>query len=303
MKYKKLSIIGHIVRDIMDNITDSSLGEPIQTGKFRRHPVEPPWKCPKDYFYEKIKLANCVIEKLLPEEGSNGKVILQLHGGGYIGPMKNTYRRFALKYSQISGGSEVVTPDYRVAPKYPFPAAFEDAIASYNWILNEKNFKPKDIIVVGDSAGGGLALALGLYLKDNNLPLPAAFITMSPWTDLTNSGSSHKDNFELDPLFGKTKNNMLYNSSYIGGNNPFNYYISPVFGDFSGFPPMLMQVGTYEVLLSDTLSIAEKAKDLNVEIKLSVYEGMFHVFQMGGDLIPESKVAWEEVETFINNIL
>ena len=143
---------------------------------------------------------------------------------------------------------------------------------------------------------------VGLYLKDNNMPYPAAFITMSPWTDLTNSGTSYKDNFEIDPLFGKSTNSMLYNSSYIGDNDPKNYYISPMFGDFEGFPPMLMQVGTHEVLLSDTLTVAEKAKKSNVDVKVTVYEGMFHVFQMVGDLIPEGKAAWDEVEEFINSI-
>lgn len=302
MKEKNTSILGHLVRDIMDNITDSSLGEPIQTGKFRKHPIEPPWKCPKGYLYKKIELDNFVMEDLNRKKIANGKVILQLHGGGYIGPMKNVYRRFALKYCQISKGAEVLTIDYRVAPEHPFPAAFHDAIASYKWLLHEKKYESKDIIVAGDSAGGGLALALGIYLRNNELPLPAAFITMSPWTDLTHSGASYIDNYEIDPLFGKSTNNMLYDSPYIAHNDPKNPYISPMFGSFQGFPPMLMQVGNYEVLLSDTLTVADKAKKDNVDIKLSVYDGMFHVFQMCGDLIPESKAAWDEIQQFINEI-
>jgi len=119
---------------------------------------------------------------------------------------------------------------------------------------------------------------------------------------LTHSGTSYIENYEIDPLFGKTTNNMLYDSAYVGDNNPHNPYISPVYGDFTGFPPMLMQVGTHEVLLSDTLTVAERARNQKVKVKLSVYEGMFHVFQMAGDLIPESKAAWKEVGTFINKI-
>nr|MDU1414066.1 alpha/beta hydrolase [Clostridium sp.] len=302
MRDRRTSLVGHILREMMDNITDTSLGEPIQTGKYRKHPVEPPWKCPKGYEYNKIEINNFVMEDLFPQEGLNGKAILQLHGGGYIGPMKNVYRRFALKYCDYAKGAEVLTIDYRVAPEFPFPAALDDAIAAYEWLLKEKKYDSNNIIIAGDSAGGGLALALGLYLKDNNMPYPAAFITMSPWTDLTNSGTSYKDNFEIDPLFGKSTNSMLYNSSYIGDNDPKNYYISPMFGDFEGFPPMLMQVGTHEVLLSDTLTVAEKAKKSNVDVKVTVYEGMFHVFQMVGDLIPEGKAAWDEVEEFINRI-
>lgn len=302
MKEKKTSIRGNLVRELIANITDTSLGEPIQTGKFRKHPVEPQWKCPSGYLYEKMKIDDFIMEYLKPEEKSSGKVILQLHGGGYIGPMKNLYRRFAINYSELSKGAEVLTIDYRVAPEDPFPAALEDAVAAYRWLIEEKNYESKDIMVVGDSAGGGLALALCLYLRDNMISLPAGIVTMSPWNDLTNSGTSYIENYEIDPLFGKTTNNMLYDSTYIGENDPHNPYISPIYGDFTGFPPMLMQVGTHEVLLSDTLIVAEKAKKQNVKVKLSVYEGMFHVFQMSGDLIPESKAAWREVGTFINRI-
>lgn len=302
MKDKKTSIRGNLIRELIANITDTSLGEPIQTGKFRKHPIEPPWKCPSGYLYDKIEFENLVMEYLKPEEKSSGKVILQLHGGGYIGPMKNVYRRFAVNYSELCKGVDVLTIDYRVAPEEPFPAALEDAVTAYEWLVEEKNYESKNIIVVGDSAGGGLALALCLYLKDNRISLPAGIVVMSPWNDLTNSGTSYIENYEIDPLFGKTTNNMLYGSAYIGENDPHNPYISPIYGDFTEFPPMLMQVGTHEVLLSDTLTVAEKAKKQKVKVKLSIYEGMFHVFQMAGDLIPESKAAWKEVGSFINRI-
>jgi monoterpene epsilon-lactone hydrolase len=302
MKDKKTSIRGNLIRELIANITDTSLGEPIQTGKFRKHPVEPLWKCPSGYLYEKIEFENLVMEYLKPEEKSSGKVILQLHGGGYIGPMKNVYRRFAVNYSELCKGVDVLTIDYRVAPEEPFPAALEDAVTAYKWLVEEKNYESKNIMVVGDSAGGGLALALCLYLKDNRISLPAGIVVMSPWNDLTNSGTSYIENYEIDPLFGKTTNNMLYDSAYIGENDPHNPYISPIYGDFTEFPPMLMQVGTHEVLLSDTLTVAEKAKKQKVKVKLSIYEGMFHVFQMAGDLIPESKAAWKEVGSFINRI-
>lgn len=122
---------------------------------------------------------------------------------------------------------------------------------------------------------------------------------MSPWADMTNSGASYTDNYETDPLFGNSTDNMLFHSSYIGDTDPKNPYLSPLFGDFQGFPPVLMQVGSYEVLLSDTLGVADKLKQAGVRRRLSVYEGMFHVFQMGMDLIPESREAWNEVEEFL----
>ena len=216
--------------------------------------------------------------------------------------MKNIYRRFAVRYSKISYGADVLSVDYRVAPEHPFPAALEDAAAGYRWLLEEKGYEPEKIVIAGDSAGGGLALSLVLYLKDQGLPLPGGIITMSPWADVTLSGESYESKYEIDPLFGNSRENMLYQCSYIGDADPKNPYLSPLFGDFSGFPPILMQVGEYEVLLSDTLRVSDKAKKAGVKVRTSVYAGMFHVFQMGLDLIPESREAWEEIGEFLRII-
>lgn len=297
-----MSVRGNLMRELIQNVMETSLKTPIQTGELRKKPVEPAWLCPSGYEYEIIELQNFKMEYLRPEGVVTGRVILQLHGGGYIGPMKNIYRRFAVRYSKISFGGDVLTIDYRVAPEHPYPAALEDALAAYEWLINEKGYAPEHIVIAGDSAGGGLALALGLYLRDHNKPLPCGFVAMSPWTDLTNSGESYRTNYEADPLFGNSTNNMLYHSAYIGGMDPSDPYMSPVFGAYEGFPPVLMQVGSLEVLLSDTLSVAEKLEKAGVKRRLSIYEGMFHVFQMGMDLIPESREAWEEVEEFLRII-
>ena len=302
MSRKTVSMIGNLTRDMMSDVMETSLKKPIQTGEFRKNPVEPAWRCPAEYIYELVKTEQFVMEYLKPKQAVTGRVILQLHGGGYIGPMKNIYRRFAVKYSQISFGADVLTPDYRVAPEHPYPAALEDAVYAYRWLLEEKKYQPSQIVVAGDSAGGGLALALCLYAKDHGLPLPAGIITMSPWTDVSLSGASYEENYTIDPLFGNSKENMLYQCSYIGNANPKNPYLSPLFGDFEGFPPMLMQVGAYEVLLDDTRAAAKKARAEGVKVHCSVYDGMFHVFQMGLDLIPESREAWEEVAEYLRII-
>ena len=302
MSRKTVSMIGNLTRDMMSDVMETSLKKPIQTGEFRKNPVEPAWRCPAEYIYELVKTEQFVMEYLKPKQAVTGRVILQLHGGGYIGPMKNIYRRFAVKYSQISFGADVLTPDYRVAPEHPYPAALEDAVYAYRWLLEEKKYQPSQIVVAGDSAGGGLALALCLYAKDHGLPLPAGIITMSPWTDVSLSGASYEENYTIDPLFGNSKENMLYQCSYIGNANPKNPYLSPLFGDFEGFPPMLMQVGAYEVLLDDTRAAAKKARAEGVKVRCSVYDGMFHVFQMGLDLIPESREAWEEVAEYLRII-
>lgn len=239
------------------------------------------------------------MEYLRPKKGNTGRVILQLHGGGYIGPMKNIYRTMAVRYSKLLKGGDVLAIDYRVAPEYRYPAALEDAVAAYMWLVEEQEYSPDKIMVAGDSAGGGLTLALLMYLRDHNMPLPKGAILMSPWTDLTCSGESHQFNYEKDPLFGNTKESMLYDSDYIGENDPEMPYISPVFGDFKGLPAMLYQVGSLEVLLSDSEEAHRKALESGCESVLSVYEGMFHEFQMSLNLIPESKRAWEEVKAFV----
>lgn len=302
MRGKKVSVRGNLVRDMMQNVMETSLKQPIQTGELRKNPVEPAWVRPAGYEYEIIEIGHLRMEYLRPVGVVTGRVILQLHGGGYIGPMKNIYRRFAVRYSKMSYGGDVLTLDYRVAPENPYPAALEDAVAAYEWLVKEKGYCPENIVVAGDSAGGGLGLALGLYLKDHDIALPSGFITMSPWTDLTNSGESYVSNYETDPLFGNSTDNMLYNSSYIGESDPRDPYMSPLFGEYENFSPVLMQVGSYEVLLSDTLGVAEKLKKAGVKRRLSVYEGMFHVFQMALDLIPESREAWNEVEEFLRII-
>lgn len=295
------SIRGKVVRDLIKRFSnDLLIGKKVKSGELRKKIVElePEWKCPEHLTNRVIEMENFTMEFLEPALEESDHVILQLHGGGYIAAMKNAYRSFAALYSALGKGSSVLTIDYRVAPEHPYPAALEDAVEAYHWLL-EQGFDPSRIIVAGDSAGGGLALALCLWLKNHGEPLPSGIVAMSPWTDLTISGESVETNYEKDPLFGKTRDSLLYNKDYLGENDPTNEYISPLFGDYEGFPPMLIQVGSYEMLLSDSTRVAEKAKEAGVKVRISVYEGMFHVFQMAMLLMPESKNAWLEIKRFL----
>ncbi len=299
MRRETVSLRGKLVRDMMRNMMETAMGHKIQTGEYRKNPVEPIWICPADYKYEIVDMQGFRMEYLRPIQTFTRRVVLQLHGGGYIGPMKNIYRDFAVQYSARSLGGDVLTVDYRVAPQYPYPAALEDAIAAYCWLLEERRYEPNQIVIAGDSAGGGLALALSLYLRDHGIPMPAGVAVMSPWTDLTCSGESYETNYTKDPQFGNTKDSMLYNSAYIGDGDPTDPYMSPVFGSYEKFPPVLLQVGGDEVLLSDTLEVADKLRKAGGKLRLSVYDGMFHVFQMALKLIPESREAWDEVGMFL----
>ncbi len=300
---QEISVRGRVIREMIAHVTnDHLIGKKIKTGELRKNLVEPKWKCPDCFFMEEIEMPQFQMEFLhRKEDARKDYVILQFHGGGYIGAMRNAYRSFAGLYSEVSKGMDVLTIDYRVAPENPFPAALEDAVESYNW-LKCAGWHSRQIIVTGDSAGGGLALALCLYLKDHSQRLPGGLVLMSPWTDMTASGPSYLDNYERDPLFGNTTDSLIYNRDYAGWNDLKDPYLSPMFGDFWGFPPMLIQAGSREMLLSDSIAVAYKAKRQGAKVRLSIYGGMFHVFQMGMMMMPESKRAWREIGRYFQVI-
>lgn len=301
MAENETSIQGKVIRDLIARMTnDNLIGRKIKNGELRRKMSESVWKCPEHLQRTLIHLEKFSMEFLeLKQNPNRSKVVLQLHGGGYVSMMHNGHRSFAGLYNEVGRGISVLSIEYRVAPEHPYPAALEDALTAWFW-LEAKGYRAEQILVAGDSAGGGLALALCMYLRDHEYELPCGIVAMSPWADLTASGESYDLNYEKDPLFGNTRDSMLYNSDYIGRNNPKEPYISPLFGDFSDFPPMLVQVGSYEMLLSDAVSVAKKAKSAGGKVRLSIYEGMFHVFQMAMLVMPESKRAWMEIGKFIS---
>ena len=294
------SVKGRVIAELLSHLTnDLAIGKKIKSGELRKRLKEPAWKVPACFNMTHIDMGQFTMKLLSSKENPRGdKVILQLHGGGYTGAVRNAYYVFAGLYNEVSHGCSVLTPDYRVAPENPYPAALEDAVASYQWLM-DKGYFGEQIILGGDSAGGGLAMALCMYLKDHHMPMPCGIVAMSPWTDLTASGESYETNYEKDPLFGNTKESLIYVNDYAGDHDKMDAYISPLFGNFKEFPPMLIQVGSIEMLLSDSVSVAAKARQQGVKVRLSVYEGMFHVFQMAYLNIPESKRAWAEVGKFI----
>lgn len=333
-KDKSISLAATVSKNVIALATSlHGIGPLIQNGTFRKRvaEIEPPWHPPRGFSLVPIEMPDFSMELLLhqneffsnnsleylktddsnmPEDRAgkedtaerllteNREVVLQLHGGGYIGKMKNAYRDFAVLYARMPGERAVLSVDYRVAPEDPYPAALEDAYAAYQWLL-EMGCRGSQIIVVGDSAGGGLALALGLYLKDKGEPLPKKLVLMSPWTDLAATGDSYETNFEKDPLFGNTTDSMIYSNAYYGENDPKTPYISPLYGNYEGFPPMLFQVGGSEMLLSDSARAAKKAKAAGCEVQLTIYDEMFHVFQLGMKKMKESREAWKEIEEFL----
>lgn len=255
----------------------------------------------KNYSIRKLDIDGLEASMLTPNNNTSGKIILQLHGGGYEIDLPNNSLYFAKKYFKYTKTFEILTINYRVAPENKYPAALEDTIKAYNWML-ENGYTPQNIIFAGDSAGGGLALSSIMYFKDNNMPLPKAVITMSAWTNLANTGKSFKDNFLVDPMFGNINDSILNISTYAENSDKKDPYISPYFGNYSNFPDMLMQVGEKEMLLSDTIDVADMARQAGINVIQTTYKGMFHVFQKYNNLIPEAIDAWQEISWFIESM-
>lgn len=295
---RRSKLIKYLVAEFNSN---KRFQDKFTTESYGKSDMDVEYHYPDHLEAERIHMENFEMEKLTWKDSTSRWVVLHLHGGGYVGAMRKHYKQMAGLYSEVGGGATVVTVDYRVAPEHTFPAALEDALAAYEWILDQ-GYSHDQIIIAGDSAGGGLAMALVHALKASWRKLPAGIVAMSPWTDVTCSGNSYKDNFEIDPVFGNERSELVFENPYVGDADPRDPRISPLFGDFYGFPPMLIQVGTDEMLLSDSISVAEKAKSAGVKVRLSIYNGMFHVFQMAGTIMDESKQAWAEVKRFFEEI-
>jgi len=262
------------------------------------------WKPPDGYTYEVVPLTHSKLELLRKTDSTSKRAILQYHGGAFVAGLNDLYRQFAVKYSELFGGCLVATLDYRLAPMSPYPSQQDDAMDAWHYLTETLDYPAASIVVVGDSAGGNLALSLGLRLRDLGEPLPAGFVCMSPWADLSNSGCSHVYNATVDPSFGIDPKDFHgqpvgVDSTYTNGIDATDPYVSPSFGNYLGFPPMLLQVGSIEVLLSDSEMVYENAHTNGVDCTLTVYNGMFHVFQGALDLLPESTSAWEEIGQFL----
>ncbi len=259
------------------------------------------WKEPEGYIYKKFEVEGIPVEHLMPKEKKTDKVVIQLHGGGYILALIDAYRDGAIGYSQIAGGAEVFTIDYRVAPTHLYPSALEDVVKVYKWIIDQ-GYDSDKIIIVGDSAGGNLALATTLYLKDQKIKLPKLVIAISPWADIEGGTPSREANKDKDLILGSQGFSMsseLIKPTYMAEANLKSPYVSPIHGDYSGFPNLLIQVGSYEVLLDDAVNVAKKAKEAGVTVRQSTYEGMSHVFQLLLPTLEKSQAAWGEIAEVI----
>ncbi len=234
-------------------------------------------------------------EWILPARATKDKVMLYVHGGGYVSGSCNSHRSIVAKVVKAAKVGAWLF-DYRLAPEHPFPAALVDSVAVYRWLLAQ-GIAPSNIMIVGESAGGGLCLATLIALRDQGIPLPAAAVAISPWTDLKCTGDSYRTKAKV--CLAPEGSWTVFSKHYAGDNDPCLPGISPLYGDLHGLPPMLIQVGEDEVLLNDSTPFAEKAKKAGVDITLKVGEEMLHCFPLLSPLFPEAREAMQEICDFI----
>jgi acetyl esterase/lipase len=250
---------------------------------------------------EKVSLNSVPGEWVRMPGVATDKVLLFLHGGAYTMGSIPTYRDLASRLSQASG-VQVLLVDYRLAPEHPYPAAIEDALKAYNWLLHN-GFAPSQIAIGGDSAGGGLTLATLLSIRQaGDGPLPAAAILLSPWADLSNSGESYTSRASVDPVI-KPGDDTRHIKDYARAHNVRNPLISPVYANLQNLPPLMIHVGNDEVLLDDSTRVAKNAKAAGIEVQLKVWEDMWHVFQAYAMMLPEAQQSINELGAFVHSKL
>jgi epsilon-lactone hydrolase len=225
-----------------------------------------------------------------------GRHVLFLHGGAFIIGSPSLYRHLTWRIASATR-ARVLCLDYRLAPEHPFPAALDDAVAAYCWLLAD-GADPQRVAVIGDSAGGGLGLSLLLRLRDEGIPLPAAAVALSPWTDLALTGASLSRNASADPLV-IAEHARRFVDCYLAGADPRSPYASPLYGEPAGLPPTLIQVGSDEVLRDDAVRMAARMRDAGCRVELEIWPRMPHVWHLFAPVMPEARRAIARIGTFV----
>jgi epsilon-lactone hydrolase len=253
-------------------------------------PPQPDLKC------EPLSANGVKAEWITAPGAAADRAVLYLHGGGYVMGSLTTHRDLMGRISRAAQ-ARVLGLDYRLAPEHPFPAAVDDAVAGYRFLLAQ-GLRPARIAIAGDSAGGGLTLATLVAARDAGLTLPAAAVCLSPWVDLEGTGESMKTRIHVDPIASK-EGTALLAQVYLAGKSPRTPLAAPLYADLKGLPPLFIQVGDHEVLLDDSTRVAERARAAGVQVKLEVWPEMVHVWQLFASFLPEGQQAIDGIGQFI----
>ena len=253
-------------------------------------------KIPKEITILEDHIAGIKAEWLVPEGANSEKIIMYVHGGGYVSGSCSDHRGFVARFAANTGFT-CLTYEYRLAPEYPFPAALDDSVTVYKTLL-ASGFQPGNMLIAGESAGGGLVLALLLALKEQQVALPVAAVAISPWTDLTCSGSSYqtKNKVSVAPV----NSWQVFSKHYTRGNNLPDYpLISPLFGDLKGLPPLFINSAVNDEPFDDGKEFSRKAKAAEVDVIFRAGEGMVHCYPLLAPLFPEATEAMNEIVAFV----
>lgn len=248
---------------------------------------------PGDVRREAVSAAGVRCEWLIPEGSASDKVLLYLHGGGFVYGWSDMHRHMVANLARQMG-VRALGVDYRLAPEYPFPAALEDCVAVYHWLLKQ-GVAAEHIVIAGDSAGGNLTLTTMLWLRDHGDPLPAAAACLSPATDMTEREEIRRG---FDPIL-HPKALISFRASYIANHDPAEPLLSPIYADLQGLPPLLIHAGEDEILCGDCVRMAEVAQQAGVETRVEVYPRMWHVWQLNFAEVPEGAAALEDIAQFL----
>jgi epsilon-lactone hydrolase len=251
---------------------------------------------PADVGIDHVTVPARPAEWLRPPGARADAALLYLHGGGYVIGSPRSHRHLAAAIARAAGTATLLL-DYRLAPEHPFPAALDDAVAAYQWLLG-RGLAPSRIVVAGDSAGGGLTVATLLAARDRGLPLPAAGVCISPWVDLTCSGATYATKAAVDPIVTRQSVNMMA-EAYTGDCDPKAPLVSPLYADLRGLPPVLVHVGSDEVLLDDALGLAERARSAAVDVTLEEWPAMIHVWHWFLPMLAEAERAIGVIGRFV----
>lgn len=251
---------------------------------------------PTEMAAEAIQAGGRPAEWLRTPTSRTDAALLYLHGGGYVIGSARSHRHLAGAIA-AGAGMACLFPDYRLAPEHPFPAAVDDAVSAYEWLL-ERGVEAPRVVIAGDSAGGGLVVATLLALRQRGLVLPAAGVCISPWVDLTCSGASYETKAARDPIV-KRQGVLQMAQHYLGGADAKTPLASPLFADLSGLPPLLIHVGSDEVLLDDATQLAERMRAAGGKVELEVWPDMIHVWHWFLPWLDEARAAVDGIGRFM----
>jgi monoterpene epsilon-lactone hydrolase len=273
---------------------DAELPLSVEQGRAELEETAALFPLPDDVGVETVDADGVPAIWLTPPGASRKNTILYSHGGYYQRGSPATHKELVARIARAAG-ARALAIDYRLAPEHPHPAAVDDAVTAYSWIL-DRGASPAEVGLAGDSAGGGLTMAALVAMRDRGVPLPAAAAVLSPWVDLALTGESITERQAVDPVLDlATKRQAVAN--YLDGADPKAPLASPLFADLTGLPPLLIQVGTDEMLYDDAERLAAAAERAGVDVTLEVGEGMIHVFQFLG-IVPEAQAATDRIGRF-----